>query len=149
MEEHQETMTYHFGAASLKRMVGVDPGIIKVATRVLDFMDITVQDGGGIRDAELQAVLFAEGKSKKDGVTKLSRHQIEHPDARDGNGDACDFAPYPIKWDDPRRWYYMGGLFLALGAEMGIPFRWGGDWDSDGEITDQKFHDLGHIERVR
>jgi peptidoglycan L-alanyl-D-glutamate endopeptidase CwlK len=29
---------------------------------------------------------------------------------------------------------------------MGIKIRWGGDWDSDGDINDNRFDDLVHVE---
>jgi len=33
--------------------------------------------------------------------------------------------------------------YMAMLEEMGIPIRWGGDWDSDTEVKDQRFDDLG------
>jgi len=29
---------------------------------------------------------------------------------------------------------------------MNVSVRWGGDWDSDGEIADNSFDDLVHVE---
>jgi len=45
---------------------------------------------------------------------------------------------------------FLAGQFLAVATEMGYTFRWGGgDWDGDGDLFDQNFHDLPHIEIVR
>ena len=40
----------------------------------------------------------------------------------------------------------MGGMIKGIAKEKGIKIRWGGDWDSDGEVLDQTFMDLVHIE---
>jgi hypothetical protein len=34
----------------------------------------------------------------------------------------------------------------AIAQEEGFHIRWGGDWDGDGDLTDQQFDDLFHIE---
>jgi len=70
----------------------------------------------GLRSKERQQELLAQGKTK----TKYSKHI---------QGKAVDLAPYPIDWDDREMFHYMGG-----------------DWDSDGDINDNKFDDLVHVE---
>jgi peptidoglycan L-alanyl-D-glutamate endopeptidase CwlK len=40
----------------------------------------------------------------------------------------------------------MGGMLRGIGQSMGLKIRWGGDWDSDGDINDNKFDDLVHVE---
>lgn len=132
---------YRWGRRSLEILEDVHPNLVLVVTRGLHYMDLAVQQYGGYRTPTIQGVLFDEKKSKKDGIIKLSRHQSRP-------SEAVDLAPYPINWKDPRRWYYMGGLIRAIGEEMGIPVRWLGDMDSDGEILDQQFFDLGHFELV-
>lgn len=71
---------------------------------------------------------------------------------------AVDVGPYPLKW--PRkitaeqrsiikeyaRWYRFAGFVEGVAAVLGISVRWGGDWDGDGELTDQTFDDLPHFE---
>jgi len=41
------------------------------------------------------------------------------------------------------------GVFEACAGLRGYKTRWGGDWDGDGNLLDQNFHDLPHIEFVR
>ena len=43
----------------------------------------------------------------------------------------------------------MAGLVLGIAAVFGIKIRWGGDWDSDNDLNDQKFMDLAHFEEIR
>ena len=43
----------------------------------------------------------------------------------------------------------LAGVMLAAAKKLGIPLRWGGNWDMDYEpITDQDFNDLCHFEEV-
>ncbi len=41
---------------------------------------------------------------------------------------------------------YLLGLYRGVAAVMGIPLRTGADWDRDGEILDNGFDDLFHVE---
>jgi hypothetical protein len=51
-----------------------------------------------------------------------------------------------IDWNDVSRICYFAGAIMALAATMGIALRWGGDWDRDTELKDNKFNDLVHFE---
>lgn len=42
----------------------------------------------------------------------------------------------------------MAGVILNAANVEGVRLRWGGDWDSDGDTTDQRFNDLGHFEEI-
>jgi len=61
---------------------------------------------------------------------------------------AVDVAPYPIDWNDVRRFYYLIGYIRGIADKLGINIRVGADWNGNGEIKDQNFHDLPHIELV-
>jgi len=120
-----------FGRRSKERLKGVDAKLVNVANELIKLMDVTVIEG--LRSQERQNELVAQGKSK----TKFGKHVA---------GKALDLAPYPIDWEDRERFHYMGGLVRGIGHSLGVSVRWGGDWDSDGEIKDNSFDDLVHIE---
>jgi hypothetical protein len=120
-----------FGRKSKERLKGVDAKLVNVANELIKLMDVTVIEG--LRSQERQNELVAQGKSK----TKFGKHV---------DGKALDLAPYPIDWEDRERFHYMGGLVRGIGHSLGVSVRWGGDWDSDGEIKDNSFDDLVHIE---
>ena len=120
-----------FGRRSKERLKGVDARLVNVANELIKLMDVTVIEG--LRSQERQNELVAQGKSK----TKFGKHVA---------GKALDLAPYPIDWDDRERFHYMGGLIRGIGHSLGVDVRWGGDWDSDGEIADNNFDDLVHVE---
>ena len=99
-------------------------------------MDVTIIEG--VRSTKKQQKYFKSNASKIDGIKKKSQHQL---------GKAVDLMPYPIDWNDRERIHYMGGMLRGIASQHpDINARWGGDWDSDGEIKDNSFDDLVHIE---
>ena len=69
-------------------------------------------------------------------------------------------APYPVIWPDQqptielqiaamKRFVYFAGYVKRVADDLGIAIRWGGDWDGDGDFSDQTFHDLPHFELVQ
>jgi len=122
---------YRFGKRSRERLKGVKPELVNVLNELIKIMDVTIIEG--LRSQERQDELVAKAASK----TKYSKHI---------QGRAVDLAPYPIDWKDRERFHYMGGMLRGIAQNMGVDVRWGGDWDSDGEIKDNHFDDLVHIE---
>ena len=120
-----------FGKRSKKRLKGVDAKLVNVLNELIKIMDVTIIEG--LRTAKRQEELLAKGATK----VKYSRHM---------SGKAVDLAPYPIDWEDRERFHYMGGMIRGIGQQLGLKIRWGGDWDSDGEIKDNNFDDLVHVE---
>ena len=59
---------------------------------------------------------------------------------------AVDLAPWPIDWEDTASFHRRAGVILGMAHLYGMAVRWGGDWDSDGNTTDQLFNDLVHFE---
>lgn len=122
---------YKFGKRSRKRLKGVDARLVNVLNELIKIMDVTVIEG--LRSAERQEELLKEGATK----VKYSKHM---------EGKAVDICPYPIDWDDRDRFHYMGGMIRGIAKQLNVNVRWGGDWDSDGEVKDNNFDDLVHIE---
>ena len=120
-----------FGKRSKQRLKGVKPELVNVLNELVKIMDVTIIEG--LRSQERQNELVAKGASK----TKYSKH-IE--------GKAVDLAPYPINWKDRERFHYIGGMVRGIGKQLNVNIRWGGDWDSDGEVADNSFDDLVHVE---
>ena len=120
-----------FGKRSKQRLKGVDTKLVNVLNELVKIMDVTIIEG--LRSQERQDELVAKGASK----TKYSKHI---------QGKAVALAPYPIDWEDRERFHYMGGMVRGIGQQLNVNIRWGGDWDSDGEIKDNNFDDLVHVE---
>ena len=123
-----------FGKRSISRLSGVDSSLVNVLNEAIKIMDLTILEG--VRSKERQRELVASGASK----TMKSKHL---------KGRAVDVTPYPVDFDSAKginRHYYMAGMLRGIAHMMKIPVRSGADWDSDGEIKDQKFNDLVHLE---
>lgn len=119
--------------------------------------DCTILEGA--RSTERQQELFAQGKSKLDGIKKESKHQITKERPKSLAVDAC---PYPIDWKkldkgdrfEYYRFYHFVGYVKATAdrlyreGKMTHKIRCGADWDGDNSFTDQNFHDLPHFELV-
>ena len=122
-----------FSRTSLSRLAGVDYRLQDLAHKVLQHHDCSIIYG--LRTEAEQARLVAQGLSK----TMNSKHLV---------GKALDIAPYPIDWNNTKRFYYFAGMVLAVAKEMGLKIRWGGDWDMDNDLDDQTFMDLVHFELI-
>ena len=111
-------------------------------------------------DIKILAGARGEGEQKaayEGGVSKVqwpnSKHNVPSPKDL---SEAVDAAPYPIIWDDERRYYFLHGIILGITVRVrekwllaggrNFEIRWGGDWDSDTDFNDQKFNDLVHFE---
>ena len=132
---------YKFGARSRRRMSDeLHPLLVAVLDRAMSFqvMDFSVIET--IRTPERQEMLVQSGFSK----TFDSKHLKQS----DGYCHAFDVAPYPIDWEDTGRFYVLNGIIRAAASVENVQIRTGADWDNDGHVLDQRFHDLGHYELV-
>ena len=133
-----------FGTVSGERLVTCHPDLIVLCEEVVTHFDISILCGW--RSDNEQGNLFIEGRSKL--RAGASRHNAKTPEGRP-ESRAVDSIPYPFTpedWQDTRRFFVMWGHFHRVSCELGIPIRWGGDWDRDGSFRDQTFNDLPHIE---
>lgn len=131
---------YSFGPTSQKKLETCDERLQALLNEAIKVIDFSVIEGH--RTKELQDRYFKAKTSKLRWPN--SKHNT-YPSL------AVDIAPYPIRWEGPKsaaRFYYLQGIVMGLAVSMGIKIRFGGDWDGDGDITDQKFDDLPHIELI-
>jgi len=77
-----------------------------------------------------------------------SRSKVRWPNSRHNKlpSDAIDAVPYPVDWMDRDRFHYFAGHVMAVAKSFGIPLIWGGDWNSNTQVKDNKFDDLPHYE---
>jgi peptidoglycan L-alanyl-D-glutamate endopeptidase CwlK len=62
---------------------------------------------------------------------------------------AIDVAPGwdgALNWNDSKAFAALAKEFRATAKALKIPLRWGGDWDMDGQTSDEKFVDSPHFE---
>ena len=127
-----------FGRHSLQVRATLDPRLQRLFDEVIKDFDCTLLEG--FRNAKRQHELFLTGKSMKDWPE--SKHNKKP-------SKGIDAVPYPVDWNDRDRMYYFAGWVMGTAKKMGIPLRWGGDFDEDMEVRDSIFNDLGHFELRR
>jgi peptidoglycan LD-endopeptidase CwlK len=132
-----------FGAASVRELATCHPLLQQLAQEVIKFTDCRCHQGA--RTIEQQRLNLAKGVS----WTMNSKH-IPGPD---GFAHAFDLSYWPMDWTDDsaraiQKHYWFAGVVLGIAFRMGIPLRWGGDWDSDRDLAEEKRPDLVHFELV-
>ncbi len=126
-----------FGALSRERLATCDSRIQLVFNEVIKYFDCSIIEGS--RGEALQHLYYTQGKSKVDWPNG-EHNQIP--------SQAVDAMPYPIVWTDSKRICYFAGYVMGIAKHMGIPLRWGHDWDRDTDLNVQSFNDSPHYELV-
>jgi len=140
-----------FSSLSISKLDTCHSLIQRIAYQVVIFHDCQVLEGH--RPKTLQREYFLSGRSK-----------VDWPDGKHNPSpsEAIDLAPYfssrggvvwPNKKTRPKtytkdlaQFYYFAGIVIATANSMDIELRWGGDWDRDNDLLDQRFDDLVHFE---
>jgi peptidoglycan L-alanyl-D-glutamate endopeptidase CwlK len=141
-------MSFTLGAASRANLKGVHPDLVRVVERAIAISGVDFKVIEGVRSAERQRELYAQGRTKPGQVvtwTLNSRHFIN---PRTGFGHAVDLLPAPYDWAKPGPFDVMASAMKKAAAELGVPLRWGADWDRDGKPREKGESDSPHFELV-
>lgn len=137
--------TNSFGKTSRERLETCDADIQQLFSRVVRKYDCSILQGH-------------RSRAEQDSYFKSGQSKVKWPKSKHNSSPsrAADVAPYPIDWGETgtkeqrkkaiARFYHFAGYVLAMAECMHIEVRWGGDWDSDKDFSDQKFDDLVHWE---
>ncbi len=132
-----------FGRRSKNRLKGVNPKLVNVLNEAIKIYDFTIIEG--LRTKRRQKELYDQGKTK----VLHSKHM---------DGLAVDVAPWPVNFEDIKRFFYLAGIIKVVGMRQGADIRWGGDWNKDqvftsrglanktGTDSSQNFNDYVHFE---
>ena len=125
----------YFGKSSKKRLSTCDDRLQKIFNEVIKHVDCSVLEGH--RSKDRQNKLYEEEKTK-----------VKYPDGRHNRqpSSAVDVTPYPVDWKDRERQTLFAGFVIGVASQMGIKLRWGGDWDQDFQVIDNRFDDFPHFE---
>ena len=124
-----------FGKRSKERLSTCHKDLQMVFNEVIRHVDCSVLEGH--RGEDRQNSLYEEGKTK-----------VRYPNGRHNASpsNAVDITPYPVDWEDRERQTLFAGFVLGIARQMGIKLRWGGDWDMDFQVMDNRFDDFPHFE---
>lgn len=132
-----------FSQASLSKLSTCHIDLQVLFFEVIKSFDCTIIVG--YRNEADQERAFSEGKTK-----------LHWPDGKHNRlpSMAVDVAPYPIDWNNSNRMYWFAGYVMGIAQKLKDEgkithaVRFGGDWNSDKDITDNKFQDLVHFELI-
>jgi peptidoglycan L-alanyl-D-glutamate endopeptidase CwlK len=124
-----------FGKTSREKLSTCHEDLQKVFNEVIKHVDCSVIEGH--RNSARQNLLYAEGKTK-----------VQYPNGRHNASPsrAADVVPYPVDWSDRERFHLFAGFVIGIAQSMGVKLRWGGDWNMNFEVDDNKFDDFPHFE---
>lgn len=130
---------YSFGKKSLEKIETIHDDLKLVLYEAIKIIDFSVIEGQ--RCKEIQDKYFNEGRSK-----------VKFPNGKHNTipSDAVDIAPfpYPANKEELSQAYFLAGVITGVAFKMGIKIRIGCDWNGDGNIRNDKFQDVWHVERI-
>ena len=120
---------------SKERLASCDERLQDVFNEVIKYVDCSILEGH--RSKERQNKLYDENRTK-----------VKYPNGRHNSSPskAVDVTPYPVDWEDRERQTLFAGFVIGIARGMGIRLRWGGDWDMDFHVMDNRFDDFPHFE---
>ncbi|MBD3762477.1 M15 family metallopeptidase [Rhizorhabdus sp.] len=148
-------MSYALGAGSRAKLAGVDPRMVRVVERAIQISSIDFKVICGVRTLAEQKALYAQGRTKPGPKVTWTLNSRHLPDPKTGFGRAVDLLPAPYDWklednkstpevDD--NFKKLADAMLQAAKELGIPIRWGANWDGDTQIREKGESDNPHFE---
>lgn len=138
-------MTYALGAQSKFRLKGVHPKLVAVIELAIQRTEQDFMVLEGVRTPERQKALYAQGRTKPGQKVTWTRTSNHFVNPKTGFGHAVDLVPFPVEWSHEKLDVVSKAMFAAA-AELGVPIRWGADWDRDGKPRERGESDSPHFE---
>jgi peptidoglycan LD-endopeptidase CwlK len=126
---------YKYSKRSLSNLRGCDIRLQQIFVEVIKHQDCTILEGH--RDKKKQTEVFNKG---------LSKLKFPHSKHNSYPSKAVDVVPYPIDWNNHKRFILFAGFVMGIAASLGIKIRWGGDWNRNKDPNDERFIDYPHFE---
>ena len=149
--EPDEISVGTYSKDSLAQRATCDPRLQQVLDEMIKLLDHKILIGH--RGQMEQDLAYAQKRSKTPWP------QSKHNSVPSLAVDVAPFysTPPSIRWPSNEimrnpdaqvfaRYAYLVGLARGIASQLGINLRSGMDWDSDGEIADNSFMDLPHLE---
>ena len=107
-----------------------------------------------IKTFDCTIVQGTRGKKEQNELFKKEKTKVQYPNSKHNKKPsmAVDAVPYPIDWKDTNRMKYFAGHVVGIAAilyhqgKITHLVRWGGDWNKNTELKDNKFQDFPHFE---
>ena len=151
-------MAFNLSQKSLDRLVGVDERLQRVVKRAIELSKQDFMVLEGVRTRQQCMTNYGKGRTIAQCVAKGVPAQYANPNAakvtwlnnpfasKHVSGKAVDLVPYPVDWNDLKKFDVIAQAMLQASKELGIPIRWGADWDADGKPRERGEFDSPHFE---
>ena len=151
-------MVFNLSQRSLDRLVGVDERLQRVVKRAIELSKQDFMVLEGVRTRQQCMTNYGKGRTIAQCVAKGVPAQYANPNAakvtwlnnpfasKHVSGKAVDLVPYPVDWDDLKKFDTIAQAMLQAAKELGVPVRWGADWDNDGKPRERGESDSPHFE---
>ena len=151
-------MTYKLSQRSLDRLKGVDERLVKVVKRTIELSPIYFMVLEGVRTREQCMINYGKGRTAAQCQAKGVPAKYAKPAAakvtwlnnpfasKHVSGKAVDLVPYPVDWNDLKKFDAIAKAMFAAAKELNIKIRWGADWDGDGKPRERGESDSPHFE---
>ena len=151
-------MAFNLSQKSLDRLNGVDERLQRVVKRAIQLTKQDFMVLEGVRTKEQCMINYGKGRTTAQCVAKGVPAQYANPNAtkvtwlnnpfasKHCYGKAVDLVPYPVDWNDLKKFDAIAQAMLQAAKELGISIRWGADWDGDGKPRERGESDSPHFE---
>lgn len=151
-------MSYQLSKRSLSRLAGVDDKLVAVVKRAIEISDVDFMVLEGVRSKEQCMINYGKGRTAAQVQAKGIPARYANPSAakvtwlndpfasKHVSGKAVDLVPYPVDWNDLKKFDLIAQAMLQAAKELGVPVRWGADWDNDGKPRERGESDSPHFE---
>ena len=151
-------MAFNLSQKSLDKMNGVDERLQRVVKRAIQLTKQDFMVLEGVRTKEQCMINYGKGRTIAQCVAKGVPAQYANPNAakvtwlndpfasKHVSGKAVDLVPYPVDWNDLKKFDAIAQAMLQAAKELNVPIRWGADWDNDGKPRERGESDSPHFE---
>ena len=151
-------MAFNLSQQSLDRLNGIDERLQRAVKRAIQLTKQDFMVLEGVRTREQCMINYGKGRTAAQCVAKGVPAQYANPNAtkvtwlndpfasKHCDGKAVDLVPYPVDWNDLKKFDVIAQAMLQAAKELGISIRWGADWDGDGKPRERGESDSPHFE---
>ena len=151
-------MTFNLSQKSLGRLNGVDERLQRVVKRAIELSKQDFMVLEGVRTRQQCMTNYGKGRTIAQCVAKGVPAQYANPKAakvtwlndpfasKHVTGKAVDLVPYPVDWNDLKKFDAIAKAMLQAAKKLGVAVRWGADWDGDGKPRERGESDSPHFE---
>ena len=141
-------MTFRLSQASLAKLEGVDPDLVRVVRRAIELTKVDFKVVQGLRTKEEAYVNWGKGRNVealiKAGVPNPQRYAqptlakvtwLRDPlGSKHIRGKAVDLLPAPYDWKEQAPFVAVNVAMQEAARELGVNVVWGGSWKSSPDL---------------